>query len=79
MSELLELTGPNHKLMVKEAVLGAAAGFVAKKIITKPLPAIGHAFNAMGVVEGSAKINDQSGVGRDLGAFATKTKQSQTM
>ena len=69
---LLKMSGPNHEAMVKEAFM-RMAGKLLLGAAKKPLTAIGSYFNAKQVVEGSGRMNQQSGIGRALGNVASNT------
>lgn len=84
MSELLKAAGQNHAALVKQAIIGSIArhglSIIKKHPVKSGLAAVGGAFNAQSVVEGTRKMNDMSGVGRTLGNFATNTSgRLQTM
>jgi hypothetical protein len=77
VSTLLKLAGPHHEDMIKQALIGSIArsglNLIRKHPVKSGLAALGGAFNASSVVEGTRKMNDMSGVGRSLGNFATNT------
>ena len=69
MSRLLELTGPNHEKMVKEAVIGAALGLmnrVGKVIVRNPGKALGVGFSASDVGSGMNRMSDAASGARNI-------------
>ncbi len=75
MSGLLKLTESGHRMMVKEAIIGAAVGGIArlmgrtgKVIVKNPMRSIGTGFAANDVLSGTQRMGEASASGRNLAA-----------
>lgn len=84
MTGLLELTGPDHKEMIKEAILGKALlgigslmGRAGKVIVKNPLKSTGKAintgFNVSSGMGTARNISDQAALGQGLGTSQTSS------
>lgn len=69
MSRLLDLTGPSHKAMVKEAIIGAAFKLMSragKVLVRNPGKAIGAGFAASDIGSGMNRMSDVASGARNI-------------
>ena len=71
MSELLKLTGPNHRALVKEAFIGTGLRLmsrVGKVIVKNPLKTLGVGFTMGDALSGTKRITDAASGARNIAA-----------
>lgn len=76
MNKLLQAMGPNHREMIKEAIIGGALRTIwgaGKLMVRKPLQIVGAGFTANDTVSGSKMMAEAAGVGRAEGRQIART------